>query len=60
MGETLLDWLAGIPGEVQMMVLSGFPLTELRGSIPLAWMNADWAWPLDWTWGGLCFKMDLE
>ena len=45
MGETLLDWLAGIPGEVQMMVLSGFPLTELRGSIPLAWMNADWAWP---------------
>jgi len=47
MGETLLSWLAGIPGEVQMMVLSAFPLTELRGSIPLAWtvMSSDWAWP---------------
>jgi uncharacterized membrane protein len=45
MGETLLSWLAGIPGEVQMMVLSGFPLTELRGSIPLAWLSTDWAWP---------------
>ncbi len=50
MGETLLNWLAGIPGEVQMMVLSAFPLTELRGSIPLAWtvMSSEWAWPW-WT-----------
>ncbi|NOQ23621.1 MAG: ligand-binding protein SH3 [Candidatus Aegiribacteria sp.] len=47
MGEILLNWLAGIPGEVQMMVLSGFPLTELRGSIPLAWtvMSSEWVWP---------------
>jgi len=47
MGETLLEWLSGIPAEVQMMVLSAFPLTELRGSIPLAWtaMSGTWAWP---------------
>jgi uncharacterized membrane protein len=47
MGETLLHWLSGIPGEVQMMVLSAFPLTELRGSIPVAWtvMSGQWAWP---------------
>ncbi|MBD3277550.1 MAG: ligand-binding protein SH3 [Candidatus Aegiribacteria sp.] len=47
MGETLLNWLSGIPGEVQMMVLSAFPLTELRGSIPIAWtvMSDSWAWP---------------
>ncbi|OPL18899.1 MAG: hypothetical protein AVO35_02920 [Candidatus Aegiribacteria sp. MLS_C] len=47
MGETLLNWLSGIPGEVQMIVLSAFPLTELRGSIPIAWtvMGSQWAWP---------------
>jgi uncharacterized membrane protein len=47
MGETLLHWLSGIPAEVQMMVLSAFPLTELRGSIPIAWtvMSGTWAWP---------------
>ncbi|MFO8183209.1 MAG: small multi-drug export protein [Candidatus Aegiribacteria sp.] len=47
MGEILLNWLSGIPGEVQMMVLSAFPLTELRGSIPMAWtvMSGSWVWP---------------
>jgi uncharacterized membrane protein len=47
MGEALLDWLSGIPGEIQMMLLSAFPLTELRGSIPLAWtaMSGSWVWP---------------
>jgi len=47
MGETLLEWLGGVPGEVQMMVLSAFPLTELRGSIPIAWtvMASRWVWP---------------
>ncbi len=30
-----------------MLVLSAFPLTELRGSIPIAWtvMRDAWAWP---------------
>lgn len=47
MGELLLRTLSGIPGEVQMMLLSAFPLTELRGSIPVAWtvMAQQWAWP---------------
>ncbi len=47
MGEGILHWLGGIPGEIQMMVLSAFPLTELRGSIPLACtvMSSQWVWP---------------
>jgi uncharacterized membrane protein len=47
MGEALLAWMSGIPGEIQMMVLSAFPLTELRGSIPIAWtfMSDQWLWP---------------
>ena len=47
MGESILNWLSGIPGETQMMVLSAFPLTELRGSIPLAFtvMSGQWVWP---------------
>ena len=45
MGDVLLEWLSGIPAEIQMMVLSAFPLTELRGSIPIAFLNANWIWP---------------
>jgi uncharacterized membrane protein len=45
MGDVLLGWLSGIPAEIQMMVLSAFPLTELRGSIPIAFLNAQWMWP---------------
>ena len=47
MGETILHWLSGIPSEIQMLILSAFPLTELRGSIPLAYtvMHSQWAWP---------------
>jgi len=47
MGETILGWLGGIPSEIQMLVLSAFPLTELRGSIPLAFtlMSSQWVWP---------------
>ncbi len=45
MGDVLLEWLSGIPAEIQMMVLSAFPLTELRGSIPIAFLNAHWMWP---------------
>ena len=45
MGDVLLGWLSGIPGEIQMMVLSAFPLTELRGSIPIAFLNVQWIWP---------------
>ena len=45
MGDVLLQWLSGIPAEIQMMVLSAFPLTELRGSIPIAFLNANWIWP---------------
>ncbi len=45
MGDVLLEWLSGVPAEIQMMVLSAFPLTELRGSIPIAFLNANWIWP---------------
>jgi len=48
MGEAILSALSGIPGEVQMLLLSAIPLTELRGSIPLAFTvmsaAADWPW----------------
>jgi uncharacterized membrane protein len=48
MGEEILRALSGIPGTVQMLLLSAIPLTELRGSIPLAFtvMSAasDWPW----------------
>ncbi len=44
MGDVLLGWLSGIPSEIQMMVLSAFPLTELRGSIPIAFLNDQWIW----------------
>lgn len=47
MGEAILSALAGIPGEVKMLLLSAIPLTELRGSIPLAFtvMESASAWP---------------
>lgn len=47
LGEHLLNILAGIPGEIQMLVLSAVPLTELRASIPLAFtvMQNSWCWP---------------
>ncbi|MCK5064388.1 MAG: small multi-drug export protein [Candidatus Fermentibacteraceae bacterium] len=45
MGDALLEWLSGIPSWIQMMVLSAFPLTELRGSIPIAFLNDQWIWP---------------
>jgi uncharacterized membrane protein len=46
-GGAVLHALAGIPGEVQMMILSAIPLTELRASIPLAYtvMSGAWIWP---------------
>jgi len=45
MGDALLGWLSGIPAEIQMIVLSAFPFTELRGSIPIAFLNPHWIWP---------------
>ena len=47
MGETILRALSGIPGEVQMILLSAIPLTELRASIPLAFtvMSSATGWP---------------
>jgi uncharacterized membrane protein len=47
-GESILQLLAGVPGELQMLVLSAVPLTELRASIPIAFLMAGegaWAWP---------------
>jgi uncharacterized membrane protein len=45
--EALLGLLSGIPGEIQMLLLSAVPLTELRASIPLAYtvMSGTWVWP---------------
>ena len=47
LGSAILGVLSGIPGEVQMLLLSALPLTELRASIPLAYtvMSGAWAWP---------------
>ena len=33
--ETVLRWLNGIPKEYAVMFIGGFPLTEVRGAIPL-------------------------
>lgn len=43
----LIDYLAGVPGELVMMLLSSLPLTELRASIPVAYtvMADQWCWP---------------
>ena len=43
--DTLIQWISGIPSVLQMMILSAFPLTELRGSIPFAYLNPEWVWP---------------
>jgi len=43
--DSLFQWIAGIPAVLQMMILSAFPLTELRGSIPFAFLNLEWTWP---------------
>jgi uncharacterized membrane protein len=47
MAEAIARLLSGIPGEIQMLVLSAVPLTELRGSIPFAYtvMGSSWSWP---------------
>lgn len=51
MGETaalsVIRWLSGVPGELVMLLISGLPITELRGSIPVAMtvMADTWAWP---------------
>jgi len=42
-GTEILRALSGIPSEIQMMLLSALPLTELRASIPIAY--GVWAWP---------------
>jgi uncharacterized membrane protein len=46
-GSAILGVLSGVPGEIQMLLLSAIPLTELRASIPLAYtvMNSTWNWP---------------
>ncbi|MBN1434404.1 small multi-drug export protein [Candidatus Fermentibacterales bacterium] len=49
MGEAILSALSGMPSEIQMLLLSGIPLTELRASIPLAHIMVSqgvwhWAW----------------
>ncbi len=51
MGETaalsIIRWLSEVPGELVMLLISGIPVTELRGSIPVAMtvMADTWAWP---------------
>jgi uncharacterized membrane protein len=46
-GNAILGLLSGVPGEVQMLLLSAVPLTELRASILLAYtvMSGSWCWP---------------
>jgi len=36
MGEKILDSLEGLPMEIQVMILSALPITELRATIPIA------------------------
>jgi uncharacterized membrane protein len=46
-GEKLLGLIGWMPAEVQMLLLSAIPLTELRASIPIAFtiMKQAWGWP---------------
>lgn len=49
MVDHLLALVAGVPSEVQMLFLSAVPLTELRASIPVAFVMSEsgsWAWPV--------------
>jgi len=47
MGERILHLLGWMPAELQMILLSAIPLTELRASIPIAFtlMQHAWGWP---------------
>jgi uncharacterized membrane protein len=48
MGEKILHLLGWMPAELQMLLLSAIPLTELRASIPLAFTVMQQAW--GWSW----------
>jgi uncharacterized membrane protein len=48
LGGRILEALSFLPPELQMILLSAIPLTELRASIPLAFTVMSQAW--GWGW----------